>query len=95
MARDLPIGVAQKKVIDLLGSETRTETWSGAEAYFERKGIRVRAIRVGRSSEPRVRLRNPAGGGWNPGGDGDSWGAVHDLSDAQLAAIKAAGWWEE
>ena len=34
MAKELPIGVAQKKVIELLGSETATELWSGAEAYF-------------------------------------------------------------
>jgi hypothetical protein len=95
MAKELPIGVAQKKVIELLGSETATELWSGAEAYFERKGIRVRAVRVGRTSEPRVRLRNPDGGGFTREGDGDSWGAIHDLTTEQLAALQAAGWWEE
>lgn len=95
MAKDLPIGVAQRKVVNLLGNETNTETWSGAEAYFERKGIRVRAVRVGPTSEPRVRLRQPAGGGFTREGDGDSWGAIHDLTEEQLAALQAAGWWEE
>lgn len=96
MAKELPVGVAQQKVLTALGAPTAIQSWGGAEAYFERIGIRVRAVRVGRSSEPRVRLREDrqAGGGWNEGGDGDSWGErAADLTEAQRAAI--AHWWEK
>jgi len=95
MSKELPIGVAQRKAIALLGNETNTDTWSGAEAYFEQIGVRVRAQRVGRTSEPRVTLRNPAGGGWTTGGDGEEWSARHRLTEEQIAALKAAGVWEE
>lgn len=97
MSRDLPIGVAQRKAIELLGNEIKTDYWSDAEAYFERIGIRVRAQRVGRSSEPRVCLRDNRSGGWTTSEreDGESYYTNHKITDAQIATLKAAGWWEE
>ena len=96
MAKELPVGVAQKKVLDLLGAPDTIQTWDGAKRIFDDLGIVVGSKRVGRTSEPRVSIspNRDAGGGWNPGGDGDSWGASHKLTEAQIADLKARGWWE-
>lgn len=92
MARDLPVGKAQQIVLNALGI-TGIQTWSGAEATFEDLGIIVRAQRVGRSSEPRVRRRNTAGAAANLGGDYDTWDAWDNLTDEQRAALQP--FWED
>jgi hypothetical protein len=97
MAKILPVGVAQKKVLEALDAPAAIDSWDGAKAFFDELGIVVGARRVGRSSEPQIWI-NPnrdAGGGWNAGGDGDSWGASHTLTKEQIALLRARGWWHE
>jgi len=97
MAKILPVGVAQKKVLDLLGAPATIDSWDGAKRILDDLGIVVGSRRVGRSSEPQVWINSSraAGGGWNVGGDGDSWGASHKLTKEQIADLKARGWWRE
>jgi len=96
MGKILPVGVAQKKVLEALGAPA-IDSWDGAKRFFDDLGIVVGSRRVGRSSEPQVWIAagRDAGGGWNPGGDGDSWGASHTLTKEQIADFKARGWWRE
>ena len=82
---DYPVGKAQQKVLDALG--VRRSTFASAEAYFAEIGIVVSSKRVGRSSEPVVRINPRHSGGWNIGGDGDSWREYADLTPNQLAAL--------
>lgn len=89
---DHPVGKAQQAVLDALG--LHAGTFAAAEERFEEIGIIVRAVRVGRTSEPRVRFARPAGGEWNEGGDGDGWPADHQLTPEQIASLKEHGWWE-
>lgn len=71
MAKDYPVGSAQEKVLNALG--LTATGFSDAERIFGELGIEVTSKRVGRSSEPVVSELNSYGGGWNVGGDGESY----------------------
>ncbi len=66
-----PTGVAQDKVLEALGL-TATD-FADANRIFAEIGIRVIPKRVGRTSEPTIEMLPTEGGGWNPGGDGESY----------------------
>jgi len=84
MAKETPVGVAQKKVLDALN--LHAETWNEANAIFSKLGIVVGAKRVGRTSEPVVSYSaNAYGGGFNQYGEGESW---NNIGDVDLAPIK-------
>jgi len=78
-----PIGVAQKKVLDALNL-TATD-WTDAQRIFEASGIEVTSKRVGRSSEPVVRMMETTISGWNAGGDGESY--EREFAKIDLTAI--------
>lgn len=71
MYKDLPIGVAQRKVLTALG--LTANGFGEANAIFEKLGLNVTSKRVGRSSEPVVEVLASVGGGWTGGGDGESY----------------------
>jgi len=66
-----PVGKAHETVLKALGISANSN--GHAEAIFTALGISVSSKRVGRSSVPLVVQLETVGGGWNPGGDGDSW----------------------
>jgi len=66
-----PVGSAQSKVLQAL--ELTATDFADANATFEKIGIEVGCQRVGRISEPVVRMLDSQGGGWNVGGDGSSY----------------------
>jgi len=71
MASVFPVGVAQKKVLDALN--LTAADFTAAKQVFESIGIDVTSKRVGRSSEPVVRMMATQYGGWSPDGDGESY----------------------
>lgn len=79
MAKQTPVGVAQKKVLDALGLQA--DSWNEANEIFRRIGIVVGAKRVGRTSEPVVTV-DRYGGGFNQYGEGETFtkGDDTDLS---------------
>lgn len=83
MAKDYPVGSAQEKVLNALG--LTATGFSDAERIFNEIGIMVNSKRVGRSSEPVVSLKETARGGWNRGGDGESYTVSYKNID--LSAI--------
>lgn len=93
MAKEHPVGVAQKIVLDILGETS--EYWSGANAIFERYGIVVGSKRQGRTSVPQVWERETDQGGWNPGHEDGYSGspAPSRLTPEQRAAL--APYWVE
>lgn len=95
MARELPVGVAQKVILDILIPGNGIQYWSTAEKRFEEFGITVRSRRVGRSSVPVVSAKSPDRGGWNPGGE-DGYSGSGDgarLTAEQRAAL--APYWSK
>lgn len=85
MGKDLPVGVAQQIVLDIL--DKTAHTWSQAERIFEAHGIVVRGVRQGRTSVPRVWERPGDQGGWNPGHED---GYSTDLRPSQLTPEQRA-----
>ena len=71
MAHNYPTSVAQDKVLAALGMTA--VDYPDAERIFSEIGIEVTSKRVGRSSEPVVSKLTAYGGGWNAGGDGESY----------------------
>lgn len=61
-----PVGATQQKVLNALGM-TATD-FQEAEKVFESIGIEVSSKRVGRTTEPVVRVKSQFVGGWNAGG---------------------------
>lgn len=80
--KNTPVGVAQKKVLDALG--ITANDWLDANKKFDEIGIMVGSKRVGNSSEPVITVKETDFGGWNPGGDGESFST--ELPD--LSAVK-------
>lgn len=78
-----PVGKAQETVLKALGISANNN--GHAEAIFTALGISVSSKRVGRSSVPVVAQLETVGGGWNPGGDGDSW--TISLPDVDLSSL--------
>ena len=83
MAKDYPVGKAQKMVLDALG--LTASGFSDAERIFDEIGIAVVAVRQGRTSVPQVHRKENTGGGWNAGGDGESFEISY--KDADLSKI--------
>ena len=79
MAKDYPVGSAQEKVLNALG--LTATGFSDAERIFSEIGIEVTSKRVGRSSEPVVSELDGYGGGWNVGGDGESYKISYKNTD--------------
>ena len=68
MAKDYPVGAAQKKVLEALGMSA--SGFADAERIFDEIGIVVASKR----GTPQVSRKATSGGGWNPGmEDGDSY----------------------
>lgn len=84
-SNDFPVGKAQQVVLDALGLKATGMT--GANELFESLGLVVRPVRQGRASVPQITIKNRYEGGWNEGGDGDSWRAYGDLTVEQMQAI--------
>jgi len=78
-----PVGSAQQKVLDALN--LTASDFTAAEQVFESLGIEVTSQRVGRSSEPVVTMKQTDFGGWNHGGDGESW--TKSFKQADLTPI--------
>jgi len=77
MAKDYPIGAAQKKVLEALGMSA--SGFADAERIFDEIGIVVMSKR----GTPQV-TRKAQGGGWSPDGDGDY---EANVAEADLSAI--------
>lgn len=95
MAKELPVGVAQKVILDILIPGNNIQYWSTAQKRFEEFGITVNSKRVGRGGVPVVYPRNPDRGGWNPGGE-DGYSGSGDgvkLTAEQRAAL--APYWKD
>ncbi len=75
-----PVGKAQQQVLEALG--LTASDFSEANQKFNELGIVVSSKRVGRNSEPVITVKETDFGGWNPGGDGESYstGRTADLS---------------
>lgn len=82
---EYPVGKAQQVVLDALGLTAAGMT--SANALFESLGLIVRPVRQGRASVPQITIKNRYAGGWNEGGDGDTWRAYGDLTAEQMKAI--------
>lgn len=82
---EYPVGKAQQIVLNALGLKASGAT--SANALFEELGLAVRPVRQGRASVPEITLKSRYAGGWNEGGDGDSWRAYGDLTAEQMQAI--------
>jgi len=80
---EFPVGKAQQMVLQALGK--KAQTFSEATAVFEQMGIVVSSKRQGRESVPVVIVKARMGGGWNAGGDGESW---REYPDVDLSAIE-------
>ena len=93
MGKDLPVGVAQQTVLDILG--TRAASWSVAERIFAEHGIAVKAQRQGRTSVPRVREAGYDRGGWNPGGEDGYGGGPSPLKLTPEQREALAPYWVE
>lgn len=66
-----PIGSAQRQVLNALN--LTAADFTAAEQVFDSIGIVVTSKRVGRSSEPVITMKQTEFGGFNSGGDGESW----------------------
>jgi hypothetical protein len=91
----MPVGVAQKTILDILIPDNEIKYWNTAETRFAEFGIVVRAKRVGRTSVPVVSAKSPDHGGWNPGGE-DGYSGSGDgvkLTAEQRAAL--AQYWSK
>lgn len=66
-----PISKTQKMVLDALN--LTANDFSDADRIFADHGIVVSSKRVGRATEPVVSRLASHGGGWNVGGDGESY----------------------
>lgn len=86
MAKAYPTSATQDKVLAALGM-TATD-FTDAERIFSEIGIVVTSKRVGRSTEPVISRKDAFGGGWNVGGDGESYAITY--KDADLS--KLAQW---
>lgn len=82
--KESPVGVAQEKVLSAL--RLTAENFQDANRIFSAIGISVSSKRVGKSSEPVVRMMETTFGGWNAGGDGESYDAEYRNID--LTPIK-------
>ena len=65
MAKDFPVGAAQKKVLEALGLSANG--FADAERIFDEIGIVV----VSKRGTPQVSRKAQSGSGWSPDGDGD------------------------
>lgn len=86
MAKDYPVGSAQAKVLNALGLEATG--FGDAKRIFEEIGIEVSSQRVGHSSVPVITRKSAYFGGWNPGGDGESY----EVSYKSVDFAKIAQW---
>lgn len=86
MSKDYPVGKAQQMVLDALG--LAADGFSEADQLFAEHGLVVSSKREGRASVPVVRLMETAGGGWNVGGDGESY----SISYKNIDLSKIAQW---
>lgn len=87
MAQYFAASKYQIKVLEALGLRTQT-TGSWAEEQFQKLGLSVRPVRVGRTTEPRIKLMSAQTGVWNPGGDADVIDHNYSLTTEQYEAIK-------
>jgi hypothetical protein len=94
MAQYFPVSKYQVAVLEALGLRTQT-TGAWAEEQFQKLGLSVRPVRVGRRSEPRIRLMDRrTGAAWNGDGDADDIDCNYEqLTAEQYEAIKQ--WIEE
>lgn len=74
-----PVSATQQKVLNALGMTAMD--FQDAEKVFDAIGIEVSSKRVGRSTEPVIRMKSRFGGGWNAGGDGSAWSNTHKQAD--------------
>lgn len=84
MAKDYPVGSAQEKVLNALG--LTATGFSDAERIFNEIGIEVTSKRVGRTTEPVVTEKSTSRGGWNSGGDGESYEVTYKNADLSKIA---------
>lgn len=82
---EYPVGKAQQIVLNALGLKANSA--GRANELFEELGLVVRPVRQGRTSVPEITIKNRYAGGWNEGGDGDSWREYGDLTAEQMQAI--------
>lgn len=79
MAKETPVGSAQEKVLNALG--LTANSFGDANRIFSEIGIEVGCKRVGRSSEPVITEKPTSFGGWNAGGDGESYEVNYKVAD--------------
>ena len=78
-----PVGATQQKVLSALG--LTASDFSEAEKIFSDFGIEVSSKRVGRATEPVIKMKSTTIGGWNVGGDGSA--AQRKFKDLNVSAI--------
>lgn len=71
MAKDYPVGKAQKMVLDALGLSA--DGFTEANQLFSDHGLVVSSKREGKISVPQVHLKETNGGAFNADGEGESW----------------------
>ena len=82
MAHSYPTSKTQEKVLTALG--LTANDFTDAERIFSEIGISVSSKRVGRSTEPVISRLAAYGGGWNAGGDGESYEISYKQIDLSL-----------
>ena len=88
MAKDYPLSKTQQTVLNALG--LTAQNWHEAEELFAKHGLAVEAKRQGRSYVPQItKLATiETGGGWNVGGDGESYEITHEFEPVDFTEIQ-------
>lgn len=84
-----PVGKAQAQVLNALN--LTAADFAAAERVFESIGIEVTSKRVGRSSEPVIRMKQTQFGAFNAEGEGEAWSRSYrriDLSPVAQWIVK-------
>lgn len=82
MARQHPVGKAQKTILEALNLEA--DSFQEADELFAARGLSVTPVRQGRRSVPQVRRLETGGGGFNAAGEGEAWDVEYEPVDFDL-----------
>lgn len=86
---EFPVGKAQQQVLDALGLTANTH--GEAVELFKSYGFEVSSKRVGRASEPVIKMLNDVRGGFSADGDG----YADEVSYKQIDLSRVAKWIEK
>jgi hypothetical protein len=87
--KNYPLSKTQQAVMSALG--LTATNWHEAEELFAKYGLAVKAKRQGRQYVPQITNLATVvetGGGWNAGGDGDSYEITREFEPVDLSKIQ-------